>query len=632
MSSFLVKARKLQAAKKAKQLADIAEFEAQANASIDISKLPETATIDSLDGELYDVDGNAVDVTDAPLSTPIPSEPTRADLKLDADQLAAVDLGCNEPYCNIVGSAGTGKTSTVMRLIQELANRSVVNTFLDLNRVPPEHTKHNYQSLAIGICAFTGKARDTIIRAVPNEYKPYVYTIHKLLDYGPETIEVSATQDDVEVGRAKFAGQPIEKRVMVPRRDAERPLPFKIIVIDEVSMAGMSLITKLFDAALPDTRFITIGDLAQLTPVLDTPSHPLLINAWPTQELRTIYRQKDGDLIDNANRIRVGQKPEINDNFRAFAIPKHGVEASNWVNTFIEKEYNEGRYDPNQDLLITPQNVGPLGQEILNLKARKFLNPNNPVQSIRTMRGIERFAVGDRVVNRKNDYEIGVTNGMVGTVQEINLNAGMAKFEDTGLLDAERAGQTAFDMEAAVQEMEDEQRLAKLQSKLSSFQLGNTQVSEAKDEEQERGTEKRQASHSVTTQFDYVAEDSPTGAEYNITMGQSSQLNSLQLGWWITVYIAQGSSARNVYVLLHPEHGKALNREMLYTAVTRARENITLLSTTLAVNKSLKQQLIKGDTLEAKVTNYMRKMEQKKDKVDFNIPTTDIYHMRNGTK
>jgi len=551
-----------------------------------------------------------------------PSEPTRKDLKLDADQLAAVELGCSAQYCNIVGSAGTGKTSTVMKLISTLADRGIVKSFMDRNRIPPEHLKHNTKSLSIGICAFTAKAANTIQRSVDNAYKPYCYTIHKLLDYGPDVVEVKATKDDVEKRKADYVGEPIEKRVMIPRRNADKQLPFDVVVIDEVSMAGMSLLSKLFEALDKDCRIICIGDLAQLTPVLDTPSFPLLINSWPTQELRTIYRQKDGDLIDNANKIRTGDNPSINENFRAVAIPKDELEASRFVTNFIQKEYNEGRYDPDLDLLITPQNVGLLGQEVLNVKARVYLNPDNPVQSIRTMHGIERFAVGDRVVNRKNDYEIGVTNGMCGEIKEINLNAGMAKFSDTGLQSEQQKLDLEDELNKAVTDLEKQQRDKATQAKLSSFNLtGFGRQQELPDEpEDEDGTRKRMASHSIKTQFDYLEEDSKDGLDYLIQMHQSTQITNVQLGWWITVYIAQGSSARNVYVLLHPSHAKALNREMLYTAVTRAQDNIILLTTNVAVKKALRSQLIKGDTLSEKIENYLAKLKREKKKIDFDIP------------
>lgn len=550
--------------------------------------------------------------------------PKRADLKLDADQLAAIELGCTEQYCNIVGSAGTGKTSTVMKLIDTLAEREVVKTFSQISRVAPDHLKHVSSSLAIGICAFTGQAKDTIMRAVPQQYKSYVYTIHKLVDVGPQEVETSANENDVEIGRAEFVGQALTKKLMLPRRDVNNKLPFQVVVIDEISMTGMGLLQWLLDALRPDCRIITIGDLAQLTPVMDTPSHPLLINAWPTQELKTIYRQKDGDLIDNANRIRVGDKPQINDNFKAVVIPNDGVQASRYVTKFIEKEFNEGRYDPMQDLLITPHNVGPLGQEILNVKARLFLNPNNVVQSIRTMRGIERYAVGDRIVNRKNDYEIGVTNGMAGTIKEINLQAGMAKYSDQGLQTQDQKDAVADSLANAIEDLEAEQKVKHMQKKLSGFNFGGKQVNEAEDlpvDNDAEGTAKRAASHSILTQFDYVKEDSPTGSEYLIPMHQSTQISSLQLGWWITVYVAQGSSARNVYVLLHPEHGKALNREMLYTAVTRARDNVTLLTTNMAINKSLRKQLIPGDTMEDKIAQYMAKIKTQKSDRKFDIPT-----------
>ena len=55
----------------------------------------------------------------------------------------------------------------------------------------------------------------------------------------------------------------------------------------------------------------------------------------------------------------------------------------------------------------------------------------------------------------------------------------------------------------------------------------------------------------------------------------------------MTVHKSQGSQARHVTVLLPPDDSPLLTRELLYTAVTRARESVTVVGTPEKVRAGL---------------------------------------------
>jgi len=70
----------------------------------------------------------------------------------------------------------------------------------------------------------------------------------------------------------------------------------------------------------------------------------------------------------------------------------------------------------------------------------------------------------------------------------------------------------------------------------------------------------------------------------------SDELRQLQLGYATTVHKAQGSEYRGVVLVLSPQHWMLLQRNLLYTAVTRARERITVVAPARALRQALRAE------------------------------------------
>jgi ATP-dependent exoDNAse (exonuclease V) alpha subunit len=113
---------------------------------------------------------------------------------------------------------------------------------------------------------------------------------------------------------------------------------------------------------------------------------------------------------------------------------------------------------------------------------------------------------------------------------------------------------------------------------------------------------KREASHAVTLLLHESQEE--------VTLTTASDLNNLALGYAITVHKAQGSEARKVFLLLHESHASMLQRELLYTAVTRARESLYVICPPDAFVKGILRQKIKGNTLAEKLEFFKGKQER----------------------
>lgn len=94
-------------------------------------------------------------------------------------------------------------------------------------------------------------------------------------------------------------------------RDEENPLEADVVIIDEMSMVDIFLMHALLKALVPGMRLILVGDVNQLPSV--GPGNVLkdVIRSgrFPVVRLEKIFRQAaDSDIIMNAHRIHAGEK------------------------------------------------------------------------------------------------------------------------------------------------------------------------------------------------------------------------------------------------------------------------------------------------------------------------------------
>ena len=317
----------------------------------------------------------------------------------------------------------------------------------------------------------------------------------------------------------ELSGMPEDDREGQPihfERNAENPLETDVIIIDEMSMVDIHLIHSLLMAVTAGTRLILVGDENQLPSV--GPGNVLrdIIRSgqFPVVELKKIFRQaSESDIVVNAHKINKGEQMEINNKSRDFFFLK--------------------RYDA--DIIIRV--VIALIQEKLPkyVEAKPF-----EIQVLTPMRkgllGVERLnQILQRYLNppdaSKKEKEIG--QGLFREGDKV------MQVRNNYQLEWEIRGRYGIPIEKGV-----------------GVFNGDTGIIKTINEFAE------------TAEVEF---EDGRWAEYSF-----KQLDELELAYAVTIHKSQGSEYPAVIIPLLSGPRMLMNRNLLYTAVTRARKCVTV--------------------------------------------------------
>lgn len=514
----------------------------------------------------------------------IPSNLMTEGLELDADQRHAVSELAKLPFGCLIGSAGTGKTTTEKALVRAI-ERDI--GLIDVNSARLDSQKTNKEELNIAACfvSFTGRAVQQMKRALPKEYHALCGTIHSTLGYAP----VEEEYLDSETNEWQV------RKVFRPTFTATNKLPYKLCFMDESGMCPIYLFNELIAALPDDCRVILIGDINQLPPVHGRSVLGFAMSAWPTFELRHVHRQAaDNPIIANAQRVLKGLMPVADPkHFQIITCEGGSSEVLLKAQAIVRKLHGSGMFEPLRDAFIVPQNVGPIGQIEFNARLVRYFNPTVKVDNVPInppvliTGGFEHYsyAIGDVIMIKNNEKTLGLTNGMLGIIREIAPNphfkgAQIADQIMTGLVDNDD-----MDMSDLGTLMDDE-------------------VNADKDKDKRE----RQASHIVRIEF----QDNKQWVD----MSSAGALGKIGHAYTITCHKSQGGEYPTVIVLAHSANLKMLTREWLYTAITRAKERVILITNYRGLQHALRNQAIKGNSLQEKAAAFLALSEMSDDEVD----------------
>ena len=406
------------------------------------------------------------------------------------EQRAAAKVALAQGLTVLTGGPGTGKTTTVARLLALLAAGT---------------------RLRIALAAPTGKAAARLQEAVQLEVGKldkadqealsgmHATTLHRLLGSRPDT-------------SARF------------RHNRGNRLPHDVIVVDETSMVSLTMMARLLEAVRPDARLILVGDPDQLASVEAGAVLADLVDGLDASKLAALKTpHRFGESIGTlASAIRTGEADA------AIEVLRAGGEHIEWIDTDQPAEHlrtvvvpqalrlREAAILDNADValqtldehrLLCAHRRGPYGVRYWNRQVERWLAEETG-ESIWT-----DWYAGRPVLVTANDYGLKLYNG----------DTGVTVVRD-GVLRAVIAG---------------------------------------------------------TEQLEFA----------------TSRLSDVDTMHAMTIHKSQGSQADEVTVLLPQEESRLLTRELLYTAVTRAKKRIRVIGAEPALRAAIDRRAVRASGL-----------------------------------
>lgn len=325
-----------------------------------------------------------------------------------------------------------------------------------------------------------------------------------------------------------------KKDEVVFRRDRDNPLEVDAVIVDEASMIDVELMGRLLSACQDGTKLILVGDVDQLPPVGPGSVLKDIIESEyiHTVCLNSIFRQAgESKIVVAAHQINRGEEPDLEyrEGDDLIFLPKK---------TYGEVQEEIARlaaYDETQ--VITPTKRGDLGTAALNRMLQETLNP--PEEWKQEINLTKPNDQGD--YSAESSHHGGKMKGdffrLGDRVMQIKNNYSKP-WEITGL-NIEGSGLFNGDMGVIVD---------------------------------------------VDPVEDFVAVEFDEG---KVAFYERKEFSELKLSYAITVHKSQGSEFSVVIMPIANVGSMLGTKNMLYTAITRGKDNVVLLGSENALRKMI---------------------------------------------
>ena len=299
-------------------------------------------------------------------------------------------------------------------------------------------------------------------------------------------------------------------------RNEENPLEGDVVIIDEMSMVDITLMYSLLRAIPEGMRLVLVGDVDQLPSV--GPGNVLkdLIasKAFPVVRLTNIFRQKEtSDIVLNAHRIRNGEKVDLDRKSRDF---------------YFLKKYTA------DDVVITTL-------ALLKTKLPQYVGAD--VLDIQVLSPMKKGQAGVERLNRLLQHQLNPES----------INKEEKKFGDVIFREGDKVMHTKNDYDITWKRYGGDKVLIEEGNGIFNGDLGI--IKEVND-----------FSSSMMIEFD----------EGHMVEYPFSNLENLTLAYAMTIHKSQGSEYPAVIIPLLAGPSVLYNRNLLYTAVTRAKKCVIL--------------------------------------------------------
>lgn len=289
------------------------------------------------------------------------------------------------------GYAGVGKTWVISVIVEILAGNGY----------------------SIRLAAPTGKAA----RRIEESTGKKATTVHRLLEYSPVKQEFT--------------------------RNSKNPIEADVVILDEISMMSVSLMYHLLKAVdFNRTKLVLVGDHNQLPSVECGNVIRDLINknALPTIILDKVMRNA-GDLRRNS--LDILDKGIVNPTTTENCVVEHKHKREKLKCWYVLDNHEKGKNEQvlltltnifqnrlevhgfdliNDVQVLTPVHDGALGDRSINIFLQKLLQKklhNFDVPALLVQNQKPKIYPGDKVIQKKNNYDLDIMNGMMGIVLDV---------------------------------------------------------------------------------------------------------------------------------------------------------------------------------------------------------------------
>jgi exodeoxyribonuclease V alpha subunit len=316
------------------------------------------------------------------------------------DQRAAVEKAVRRRFTVISGGPGTGKTTTVIRLLVALIEQALAR-----GARPPR----------LLLVAPTGKAAARLVESIRGA--------KARLDCSPE-VKALIPEEARTLHRALGTTR---GSTTLFRHDADDPLPAELVLVDESSMVDLALLRRLVDAVPPEARLLLLGDPDQLVSVeagailgdicaAGGEAVAALRVSWrfdATRGIGILARAiRDGDAEGALAVLQDPQHPDV-----SLAPPLSGGALGPGLTEAVLRGWRpvEDAVDPADKLralehfrVLAAHRRGALGVIALNRQVERAL------QAEGRLRPVGPWYPGRPVMVTENDYGVELFNGDVG--------------------------------------------------------------------------------------------------------------------------------------------------------------------------------------------------------------------------
>ncbi len=463
-------------------------------------------------------------------------------------QKVAAILALSNDFLVISGGPGTGKTTTAGSILALLLKQN----------------KEQNKELNIKMVAPTGKAADRLNESI-KEFK-----IKKAEEIAVEII--NAIPENAQTIH-RFLGINSHKPAFTKYNKA----PVDVLLIDEASMVSLPIFAKTFEVLNDDCKVILLGDKDQLMAV----ENGNVLNDITSVEELNKFTEKFVDITKN-----------ITDN--KLVLPVADNKNNPIENIAVQLEHS-WRFNSNSGIgelskAVNSATSTTKDDEILSVFDKfekiEIKNITNEEEITKFIKKICEEQLKDYVnsVNKKNIKEIfeqlakfrilcAINNGPFG-VKEINKTIEQALFPD------EATG--SFYNGQSIMITKNDYNL-----KLSNGDVGVI-IKDEENGEFKAYFKKKKDDDKEEKNDDYIT--------YN-----PSSLDEYTTAFAISIHKSQGSEFDKVFIIFPPSENRILTKELLYTGITRAKEECTIIAGDNIFVKAAKRKITRQSGLKSKL-------------------------------